>query len=679
MMIVRVERAKNRILVASESHLMLDGSIPGAYFRDRECVWSVPLDLTTCQLLREKFGNRLVIGPSLTIWARAEKAKRAEAEATAGAYDADLSRLPEVAPQLFKAMDTRRYQRSGVRYIADTEGRDGRKRALLADTVGLGKSAQALGAILEIGITGPFLIVCPKTAAESTWAKEIRKWLPEDEVITLPDGRAKRDEILWNLVYGPKVYDGQDAHLSARLVDEHRASQGRTWVVVHPAMVRTQTWFVCQELETDVAGEVSVCGAKTKYKVGPVPELNCGHEKRTQGPARTRVEDDHTFPQLFSIEWGAVVADESDQILIRLTGTPNLQRRGMEMLRDLVPPGGLRLAMSGTPFRSKPHQLWSTLNWLDPVRWSGKWRWIQNYWKTGGYSGYEIVQDGFMEEREALMLSELTDVMLRRTRDEVRGDLPAKSYPSNVDQDRDGLTEGIYLPMTRSQEQTYREMEKTGSATLAGGDVNPIGTLAELTRLRQFASAEWTYHGGQMVPLAKGNKYEWLVEFLTSMGLPDKPSTKIIVVSQFTKLLNAFADGVRKDLKLDTKRIGMLTGEQTSSNRTMTVDRFEDADSPLDIMFLNTKAGGSSITLDAADVMVFLDETFVADEQEQVEGRIDNRQPERRIAPRSYYYLRSAGTLEEHIAAANAEAKRLGLKILNAQQIARRAKEFVKS
>lgn len=649
---VKIERSNNRILVASQSFLSLKEAIPGSYFRERDEIWSVPLDLSVCHLLRERFGNRLVIGPLLTAWAIAEKAKRANAEETLAAADAELTRLPDLAPELVAAMETRRYQRAGIRFIADAMGRDGRLRALEADTVGLGKTLQALGAVLEAGLTGPFLVVCPKTAVESTWAREVKRWLPRDEVVTLPEGKAKRENILNSLV--------TRAHTSSD--DMQGISLDRTWVIVHPYAVRTQTWFICQE-----------CGDKTKYKAGPVPELDCGHEK----DRRTKIEHDHGFPQLFGIDWGAVIADESDQILIRLTGTPNLQRRGMEMLRDLVPPGGLRLAMSGTPFRSKPHQIWSTLNWLDPVRWSGKWRFIQQFWQTGGYSGYEIVQDGFIEDRKEMLDDELKDVMIRRTREEVRGDLPAKLYPSNVNPETTGLTEGIYLPMNTRQAKLYAEMVKTGAATFEGGRLDTLGTLSEMTRLKQLASSEGTFDGFEYRPSAAGNKWEWIVEFLQELGFPDKPATKLVIASQFTGLLNAFGSGVRSEFKGKVQQ-AMITGEVTGPKRVATVDRFEDPDDPLSLLWINTIAGGSSITLDAADIMVVLDETYVADEQEQLEGRIDNRKPERKIVPRSYYYLRSEGSIEEHIAAANAAAKRRGEGILNAQQLARRAKEFIK-
>ena len=646
---------RNRILLFSDTPTPgLKASIPGAYFR-KDGVWSVPLDMTTCHLLRERFGNLLVIGPELTAWARAEKATRVRMDDLAAAADADLFLLPEVAPALFAATSTRKYQRSGIRFIVDTRGRDNRRRALLADTVGLGKTAQGIGAMLEADQPGPYLVIAPKTAAELTWAPEIRKWLGKGaEVITFPDGKAARQSML--------------RHLTDRY-RRNPASLARTWIIVHPYLIRTQTWWICGQ-----------CANKTKYQAGMVKELDCGHPKERT----TKVRHDHNFHDLFEVEYGGIIADEADQYLIRKTGTPNLQRRGAEMLRDLVREGGIRLAMSGTPFRSRPPQMWSTLNWLDPIRWSAKWSFIERFWEVtqGYYGGYTIGE--FREDREELLVDELRDVMIRRTRTMVRDDFPLKDYPSNVTEDS-GLTRGIYLPMTAEQEKAYRQMEKEGEANIAGGTLTAIGTLAELTRLKQFAGAPGRImQDGEFLPTAKGNKYEWLMEFLLELGFPNKPSTKLVVASQFTQLLNVFAQGIRGEfgeerheprMGLGT-RMGMVTGE--ASDRTRIVQAFEDHSNPLDLLWINTKAGGSSITLDQAEIMVVLDETWVGDDQEQLEGRIDNRMPEVRIVPRSYYYLRSRGTLEEGIARANAAAQARGERILNGAAIARQAKEIMR-
>jgi hypothetical protein len=580
---------------------------------------------------------------------------------TAGSLDAELKRLPDVAPVLAAAMADRKYQRVAARYIADTRGRDDRRRALIGDTVGLGKSAEALGGILEAGCTGPFLIVCPKTAVNSTWKNEINRWLPGDTVITLPEGKAAREKILDGLV-----------NLARMNAEDHAAGRpslmtlDRTWVVVHPYAIRTQTWWRCPG-----------CGSPTKYTAKPTDVLDCGH---TKFAGTVKTEHEHNFPQLFAIEWGAMVVDESDQILIRLSGTPNLQRRGAELLRDLVRPEGVRLAMSGTPHRSKPHQIWSTLNWLDPFRWSGKWRWVGKYWETvnGTFGGTTIGE--FRDERDEMLAGELTDVFLRRERADVRSDLPAKLYAGQPLYGTDGPV-GVWLEMTPKQEKVYRQMAKTATATIAGQELTAIGVLAEMTRLKQFACSTGSIVGGEFIPTADGNKYEWLVGFLKELGFPDRPATKVVFASQFTKLLKAFGDGIEADRELAGKgsvlRLGYITGEESQKVRDANVESFEsDADGSLNVLFINTKAGGSSITLDAADVMVIDDETWVDDEQQQLEGRIDNRNPERKIVPRTYYYLRSLNTIEEGIAVANAEAKAAGKRILDGVAWARKyAKE----
>jgi hypothetical protein len=640
---VRCERSGERILLGSAAPLSgVKKAIPGAYFR-KDKIWSVPLDLETCVLLREQYGQRLKIGPALTSWARTEKARRAGLAETAAAPDAPLDRLHLAAPGLYAAMGSRPYQKAAVRFVVDAKGRDGRRRALIADTVGLGKTAEALGSIVESGASGPFLILCPKTAVETAWRPEIARWLPDAQIVTLPDGRAKRENILNSLAEGtPRTL-------------------AKTFIIVHPAVIRTQTWWECPVMETDLAGETRQCSVRTKYRSGIIQELDCLHDA-----ADRRTIHEHEYPQLFEHEYGAVVVDESDQILIRLTGTPNLQRRGAEMLGERVRPGGLRIAMSGTPFRSKPHQIWSTLNWLDPKRYSGKWRFIEKYWGLGGYSGYEVGK--FLQEREPMLIDELRDIMIRRTREEVRADLPAKVYADNRLPTEQDLPAGIWLDLSPKQAKAYEGIVKAAEAELEGGTLRPIGVLAEYTRMKQFATATGRLAGEEFEFLPEGGKYDWIVEHLRQIGLPDRPAFKIVIASQFTRVLNAFAEGVAKELKLKPGRIEKITGEV--KDRAGVVERFEDPESGVDILFLNTKAGGSAITLDAADEMVICDETWVDDEQQQLEGRIDNRNPERKIAARTYYYLRSRGTVEELIARNNAAAKVAGGRILDPARFA---------
>lgn len=62
------------------------------------------------------------------------------------------------------------YQRDGVRFLAD------RRRAYLADTMGLGKTPQAIAAACEIGAKR-VLVVCP-ASARLNWERELTRWAP---------------------------------------------------------------------------------------------------------------------------------------------------------------------------------------------------------------------------------------------------------------------------------------------------------------------------------------------------------------------------------------------------------------------------------------------------------------------------------------------------------------------
>jgi SNF2 family DNA or RNA helicase len=615
-------------------------TVPGARFSDTGGAhWSIPLNIEACLALRERFEDELKVDRSLSAWYREAYAEREALHALASATDAELHRLPRVAPDLAAAMERRTYQRSGARFAADA------RRCLIADDPGLGKTLVGMGAVVESGVPGPYLVVCPKTAVESVWAREIPRWLRamDPEVVTVPDGRAKRDAILDDLAASVEIGtpDGESA-------------TDQTWLVVHPEMIRTTSWWVCKE-----------CGVETRRHSGP-KELDCGHDAD-----RAPVRHDHVFPQLFDIEWGAIIVDESDRALIRLNKTPNQTRQGAELLR--VRADGLRFAMSGTPFRGKPHLLWSTLNWLDPKKYSGKWRWIQSFWKTGGFTGYEI-GDLVSPEHEQKLWDSLKGIMLRRSKLEVAPDLPPKTYAGSLLAPTDPTSPvGIWLPMDPKQAKAYKEMQTASAAALDGGNLSAIGSLAEMTRLQQFATSAGRMAGTEFFPALPSNKFNWLLQALYEWGFPDDPTTKVVIASRFTRVLDMFAEELlkAKDGRKATPIKSMkLTGAVQGNRRADMIDRFNDPSEAPHILFLQHKTGGVAITIDSADKMVLLDEAD-PDTMIQVEDRIHRVSNPR---PVEYYYLRSEETVEVGISMVNAQRGKDSRRLLDE----RRGVEFAR-
>ena len=659
-MTVHLEKRGNRIEVRAQEPLPgFRTAFPGAY-ETRDGVWTVPLSLEMCQLLRQKYGTRLEVGSELQRWALHSRSMRDYLGDLAEASDTRLTVLPKAAPKLARAMRKRTYQRVGAKFLAEAG------RGLVADDPGLGKTLIAMGGILEGEVTGPYLVVAPKTAADPVWRREIMRWLPnKHRAVILPETRDQRER-----------------KIRLSRFDDN------TWLIVHPEIVMVQAHWVCHE-----CGERTVEGSRQKKA------LQCGH---TRVPRKTVTELTPSYKWLFDVEWGAIIVDESHESLIKRSGVNTQRRRGLEMLR--VRDDGIRIAMSGTPYESRPHQLWGTLNWLDPGKYSAYHRWAELFWQKGGYTGHEIGE--FRQDREEMLWDSLSDIAIRRTKAEVAKDLPPKLYVGTpLTEGDESSPTGVWLPMTAKQEQAYRDMEKTSVTELESGRLEATTALAELTRLKQLACAygdietrmvkascyaylkkhyvpkkyrtvcaDCERHGFHQEarykykPGLPSNKFTWTMEALEEWGFPKNPLTKVVIVSHLTGMLHMFRAGIEKHFRTkDNNRLTCeITGFTPGRERRSIIEAFNrrEKDSP-QIILLNVKAGGTAITLDTADRMIFISETRIPDQQAQAEDRIHRISNPRQCL---YYYLRSQGTVDVGTALNNQEMDRHSHRLLDGRR-----------
>jgi len=216
--------------------------------------------------------------------------------------------------------------------------------------------------------------------------------------------------------------------------------------------------------------------------------------------------------------------------------------------------------------------------------------------------------------------------------------------------------------MEPAQARAYRDMEKMGEATLRHGKVEAVG-IAERTRLKQLACAYATIdRKGDYKPTAPSNKLNWCRQFLEEMGFPKEPTGKVIIVSQWTEMLDLF----RAELTGDWGYLSCtIAGNITGSRRRQMIDDFNQpvgSRSP-HIMFLSVRAGGTAITIDSADEMIMIDETEGEDDvMAQVEDRIHRVSNPR---PVRYYYLRSEGTIDSETAVKNVQAGKRTRRLLD--------------
>ena len=615
-----VERVGSRIhLQVWPPVAHLDKVLPGASWRASADRWTFALNMDVCRHLREHFGADLRLGPEITDWARREVSReRSQTALGRSLAGVELLRVPEVSPALAKALANRPYQTAGARFIANGQN------TLVADTPGLGKTVQAIAGIVESGVPGPYLVCAPKTSLHVVWEREIISRLPDAGVVVVSGSLARREGQLKSILHIPKN----------ALAD--------TWVITNIEMLRTKTFWVCP-----LCSKQFPASDKPKSAV-----VVCGHD-----PTKVRTIHDHKYPILFAGEWGAIVMDECQKALIRNSGTPTQTRNGARLLATR--PDGLRIAMSGTPMRGKPQRLFGTLNWLWPQRYTGYWQWVERYWDVSltGFNASRVIGD-FRKDREEAFYKALDGIVIRRTKEEVSPELPPKAYMGTPLSPREPDSPvAVWLPMEDQQYRAYREMMASGTAMVRGGQVDTVGILAELTRMKQFANSYGEFHNGEFRPALPSNKFDWVVQFLTEHSIldpDDKPAGKVVIASQWTEVLRMLFRELTK-LGLAKNAWGAVTGSVTGRKRQETIDAFNIPDSPMSVMFLNTTAGGVAVTLDVADDMIIIDETHIPDDQEQLEDRINNRRPEEKVATRRYWYLKSLGTVDEGIARTNAE------------------------
>jgi SNF2 family DNA or RNA helicase len=595
--------------------------------RDIFVCWTYPLTMDTCRAFRRVFGDDLEVMPPLISWARKKIAEGQklesfrEGESSAAAYQ--LDRLEEEAPDLFRAMSNRSYQLAGTSFMTYAG------QCLLGDDPGLGKTLQILGALIQAD-AHTILVGCRRTACRTVWERETNRWAPGIWTFVAQGTRTEREHEM-------------------QLFSEFPAGgRQRKMLIINIEMIRAKKITICPQ------GLGEDCPA---YKVG---ECRHHYEPQWQWPFLNR-------------PWDAVILDESHNLLASTANVGSKRitqaRYGAVMLRRQVKRDGLALAASGTPARSKLLKFWGTLNWLRPDVFTSFWQWAETHFGTE-LGRYGRVIQPTIEEPDGAKVPEPLDqaafdamlrpYYLRRTKSDAAPDLKPIEYAGTpIDPEDPDSPCYVQLDMEPEQAKAYRSMVMDAEAFVQGGRITATGTLATFTRLRQFASASGKLGAGRTVlPALPSSKLAWLVEFMQER---EGSGRKVVVASSFTEMIKL----TREVLEKEGFEVMTITGESSDRERSDVVARFQDTNDTCQVVCINRKAGGESITLDAADEMVILEPPWISDDDEQLQARIHRVS---RIHNVTVYRLLSAGTVdiwmatsinEQRQALLNAEPKKL--------------------
>jgi SNF2 family DNA or RNA helicase len=281
------------------------------------------------------------------------------------------------------------------------------------------------------------------------------------------------------------------------------------------------------------------------------------------------------------------------------------------------------IVLTGTPLENKLEELYSIVQFVDERRFGPAFQFLHDHrvlddkGQLTGYRQLDKIRD------------RLTPIFLRRTRDEVLGELPPRT-DSNV-----------FVELSDDQRMPYEEQRTTlarllSKPTLTDADRKRI--LACLSNLRLICDSTFLFDKST-------NSSPKLVEFeelLNELGLlgAGRPKHKVVVFSQWEQMLHLCA------AVLERQRLGyaLLHGGLSGKERKAALATFKNDDACK--VFLSTDAGGVGLNLQMADTVINLELPWNPAVLEQRIARVHRLGQEK---PVRVINLVTRGTVEERV------------------------------
>jgi hypothetical protein len=294
-----------------------------------------------------------------------------------------------------------------------------------------------------------------------------------------------------------------------------------------------------------------------------------------------------------------------------------------------------RLVMSGTPVENHLGELWSLFEFLNPGM-------------LGTASVFQSAGGALRNPDEAsreLLAKAVRPCILRRTKDQVATELPAK------------LEQTLFCELDVVQRKLYNEMRDHFRNSLLK-NVEAVGLakskmmiLEALLRLRQAAC-----HPGLIDKKRVGESSAKLEILLAQLSQVMDEGHKALVFSQFTSMLAI----VRENLDRDGVVYEYLDGK--TKDRQARVERFQN-DPECKLFLVSLKAGGVGLNLTAAEYVFLLDPWWNPAVEMQAIDRAHRIGQSKRVFA---YRLIARETVEEKVLELQEKKRALADAIINA-------------
>ncbi|HZP88044.1 MAG TPA: DEAD/DEAH box helicase [Burkholderiales bacterium] len=296
-----------------------------------------------------------------------------------------------------------------------------------------------------------------------------------------------------------------------------------------------------------------------------------------------------------------------------------------------------RLCMTGTPLENHLGELWSLFHFLMPG-FLGDTQAFRRAYRT------PIEKHSDQLRRESLA-RRIKPFILRRTKEQVAAELPAKSE----------MLRSVELGAAqRDLYETVRlSMHERVRAEIAarGLQQSHIIVLDALLKLRQICCDPRLLKIDAAKKVKESAKLQLLMEMLPE--LLDE-GRKVLLFSQFTSMLAL----VEEQLNAQGIRYVKLTGE--TKNRAQPVKAFQNGE--VDLFLISLKAGGTGLNLTAADTVIHYDPWWNPAVENQATDRAHRIGQDK---PVFVYKLIVAGSVEEKISALQQSKAELAASLLD--------------
>jgi len=328
-----------------------------------------------------------------------------------------------------------------------------------------------------------------------------------------------------------------------------------------------------------------------------------------------------------------VVLDEAQRI-------KNWETKTAKAIKELTSP--YAFVLTGTPLENRLSELHSLVEYVNPRALGPRWRLLPFHAVSepgGRIVAYEALD---------ILRGRLSTFFLRRERSEVLDQLPPRTDNT------------FWTDMTATQFRPYRRHARKVAALLAQN--RPLKTaevrllLQALTSMRILCNAwaqyEWEPSEARLKAGHLGEPdVRWihspkLEEFARVLeDLLERPGAKVLVFSQWERLLRLAHHVVRPLLDRRGEKATIFHGGMDSQRRSQTIEDFR-TDETMRVLF-STDAGGLGLNLqDAASVVVNLEVPWNPAVLEQRIGRV-HRMGQRKSVQVLHFVTR--GAIEERV------------------------------